>query len=369
MNPDENMPNKCKDIASYSLVPIAALISGGLYFFVAAEGAHNLGDAFNKWGLSVSNSTMEQLGKVLGVGASLCFTAFSYKVFSNLTLKPHSSLSWILSILSPFAASSFFIAGLDGSQYMGINNGLAVIIGLVLFVSRTVSMIDSSVKFPEKINELLNKLVNAIETKNWKNLTRLMVTFLTSAGFSLAATDTIYAAMTSILQGIGATPNKGVEVACYISGVLGAIGLFPLTLYWTYRGVNQLTYGGEPDENNINPDLSDRYTVAATLATAPVILGSLGTVSAAGGEMFSKTGSAAVVIRVVSSVLFAVAGGVPGFSTMFRAMPEKLKTCSESISNISSRIYNKFFKPAPSNLEELNLLADEAAHIRYDGNP
>jgi hypothetical protein len=84
------------------------------------------------------------------------------------------------------------------------------------------------------------------------------------------------------------------------------------------RGIKQLTYGGKPDANGEYKDPTDKYTYIAAAATTPVLLGILGSATSSTGQVFGKIGITSNVVRVSSSVIYSVAGGVPGLSTLFR---------------------------------------------------
>jgi hypothetical protein len=299
----------------------AAAVSGCLYFFIAAAGADNLKALF---GLDDQDRGFIDFTYLLGAGAGVCFATFTYKVLVNLTLKPDSPLSKALALFAPISASSFLVAGMEGAEMIGLNPYVAVGIGIALYAYRTLSMVDGAVKFPEKAKELLNEWSKAFNEKDKPKMARLIVTLATSIGFSAAATDSIYAASSALLMRVGAVNLFAVSITSYITGTLGALGVFPLTMYWTFRGLNQLTGGGKPDSAGVEKDPTDRYTAIAAIATLPVILGSLGSVTAAHGEMLGRTGSLSTVIRVASSAVYAVAGGVPGLSTLFRAAPSTL---------------------------------------------
>lgn len=293
------------------------LVVGGLYYFIAAEGASNLWGLF---GVHHIGDVLKGISTFLDICAGACFASFTYLVFQHMNLKTNSALNIFFMLLSPIAASSFFTAGMAGAKLAGMSSGPAAFIGILLFVARALSMLDGSAKLSGKLQELAGEWSDALRDGENARLTRLVITGLTSLGFSAAATDAIYAASVYLFQTMGVQSASALSNLGYTFGALGAVGTFPLGLYWIYRGLNQLTGGGKQETHVSQRDITDRYTLFAALGTIPVILGSLGSVTAAGGHMLGTLGTFGKVVRVTSSVVYAVAGGVPGLSTVFRAM-------------------------------------------------
>ena len=318
---------------------ILALASGGTYFFVADLGSASLKPLLENCNIHMDDNAFKILAYFLSAGASACFTAFSYKAFSNLTLIPRHPLSIFLSALAPVASGSFFTACLLGSQSMGASAPVAVSLALTLYFTRTLTMIDGSVKFPDKAKELYHILFESVKNKDFTNLARLSLTLYTAVGFSMASTDNIFSAFNFLLNLCKVPEGAARDLPCYTLASLGAIGLFPMIMYWTYRGILQLTWGGKPDENGINLNPTDKYTWLAALATIPVIFGSLGSVTSVAGKMFGGLGHYGEPIKVTTSMLYSVGGAIPGLSTIFRAAG----TCTPNFSSCKSA----FFKCLP----------------------
>lgn len=310
------------------LCALLGVVSGSLYFFVAEAGVDNIKNLFK---ISASDQSLNVLMYFLSAGASLCFATFTYKFLENISLKPKFALSYVLLLLAPIAAATFLIAGIEGASSVGLNTYFAIAIGLSLYAFRVLSMVDTINKFPEKAKELINELIDSVKTKNITMVLRLMITLFTAIGFSASSTDSIYAAINKILIECGLNDEKLLVIAGYFFGAIGALGIFPLTMYWTYRGLNQLTFGGKLNENGSLKDPTDIYTVAAAIATVPVILGSLGSVTSANDQMFGELGEFSKITRIVSSITYAMAGGVPGLSTLFRSTSNSVLNCHSSL--------------------------------------
>lgn len=250
---------------------VLALFSGATYFFVADLGSGSLKPLLENCHVPMDDNAFKILTYFLSIGACVSFSAFSYKAFANLTLIPRHPMSIALAALAPMSSSSFFTACLLGSQDMGVSAPVAVSLAIALYFSRTLTMVDGSVKFPDKAKELYNILFESIRNKDLANLARLALTLYTAVGFSIASTDNIFSAFNFLLNICNVPEGLTRDVPCYTLASLGAIGLFPMIMYWTYRGTLQLTWGGKLDENGINLNPTDKYTWLAALATIPVI--------------------------------------------------------------------------------------------------
>lgn len=305
-----------------------AILSGGLYFFISAAGADNLKKLFG-----LQDKALHIIYGI-GAGASISYAMLTYKVLENLTLFPELCLGWTLSVLSPFAASTFLIAGIEGAHALSVPSLAAILIGIILFLLRIMTMLDGSVKFPGRSAEVVLSWRKAFSENNYKEMLRLALTIYTAIGYSLSMTDAIYLAAVTIGTWFGAnSENVILSICSYISCGLGALGSLPMIFYWTHRGIKQLTFGGQPDETTgENKDPTDKMTYIAMFMTIPVILGGLGSATSAHDQAFARLGLAATVIRVSSSVLYSVCGGVPGLATLGRG----LSTYKPSFFNASS---------------------------------
>jgi hypothetical protein len=314
-----------------------SLINAALYFFVASAGVNNIKKLFD---LTDSDATKNLLG--VGVGASLCYGMFSYKMIENLTLKPTAPLSIVMTSLAPFAASTFMTAGIEGSKtiddnWFDVPTSVGIGIGIALFALRTLAYVDGAVKFPAKMQELKNNFVAAIQNRDVKEASRLIVAVYTALGFSLASTDATYAAANKISLWAGTDADSNLtQIISYISAGLGAVGLLPTTFYWTLRGIRQATFGGKVDMNNVTADPTNRHTIIGAIGTLPVALGVLGSVTSTEGAVFSKLGKFSTAIRVSSSLIFSVAGGLPGLSTLSRNITNRFFSSSSNSASSNS---------------------------------
>lgn len=298
-----------------------SLINGALYFAVAAAGGDNVERIFDFHG-----PTADIMVDVVGGFSSLCYTMFFYKTLESLSIKPKNVLEGGLACLAPLAASSFFTAGLEGAKKLGIQTETALILAILLFILRMVNCVDGSTKFPSRLKEMQEHWNLAWTSKDFKELARLIVTGLVSLGFSAASTDAIYNASMSLLNLFGADQKNYSHFISFAASLLGAVGILPMTLYWTHRGLKQLTFGGKENELGKNPDPTDRYTFFSLPIVLTVTLGIIGSATGTSGKIFGSLGMFANIVRVASSTIYAVAAATPGISTLLRGIFTKCGT-------------------------------------------
>jgi hypothetical protein len=299
----------------------ASLFNGALFFAVFEAGVKNIYQTFKIGGLG-ADIAMD----IVGAGACLCYAMFFYKTLESLSLKPKNILEAILVLLAPFAASSYFSAGKEGAESLSIITQLAITIGVVLFLLRMVNCVDGSTKFTKRLDEVKSSGKKAWVEKNAVELARLTVTSIASLGYAASATDAVYNASTAL---IGTSP-AAVGVS-YAASALGAIGIFPMTFYWTHRGLKQLTLGGRADENGVITDPTDRYTFAGLPIVATIIIGTVGSATGTSGNVFGKLGLFATCVRLGSSAVYATCGATPGISTLLRGIFQKAPAPQQAI--------------------------------------
>lgn len=298
-----------KRIHLYAL--IFSLLNGILYSVIAVLGIKNLEQIFN-----FKNTSIFYL---ISIGSIICYSAFSYKFFESMSLKPTSFLSWILLFLSPIAASSFLSAGIQGASQLNLfNNETCIIIGILLFFFRTLNLIDGSVKLPERLTLIKTGFANGFKKGNHNVLVANVIILYTAIGYSLSSTDAIYTAVITICRWINCTNAHYVTCVGFIGSIIGALVSFPMFLYWIQRGISQLLNFGTPDIRGIIVDPTDKFTYIALFFSLPVILGALGAATGINAEVFGKLGTPAVVVRVSSAILFAITASIPGLSTLLR---------------------------------------------------
>lgn len=357
---DNNTKEKKEDVIAHPKWPLKELsltalaaTNGALYFFVAAAGAENYQKLFQ---LEKDSPSMKAILYGFGLGSSICFSAFNYMVFKNLTIKPTHAMSCILVGLSPISASSFLTAGKQGAEYIGLNEHLALGLGLAMYAFRMITMIDGDVKFPKKATELSLQIKNAMADRDYKDMIRMFITLYAALGFCASGTDAIYSTINLFMKSVfDINDDHNAAVIVYtLVAILGALGFFPMAYYWTKRGINQLTFGGKLDESGINNDPSDWNTIVAAASALPVVAGCLGSVTQSNGSVFGKLGTFATAVRISSSGIYAIAGGVPGLSTLSKNLTKGAIACR-----------NRFF-PAHDEGYSILVTQETASTNRYN---
>jgi hypothetical protein len=296
-----------------------SLINGILYFAIARAGGANL-ESF----LKLSGKSADRVIFSVAIGACLVYTMFTYKTYESLSLKINSLPKLALSLLAPFSAAAFLTAGKEGALLVHFNPTAALIIGIALFLLRMVNCIDASVKFPHRTSQIANAWRTARENRNHKELCRLILTGFISVGYVTCTTDSIYHATTIISGWFGMAPNS-TEALSFVTSIIGAIGTLPLIVYWSHRGLRQLTVGGEYNLEGKTDDPTDRYTYIGLLFVIPVMLGILGGATASTGAVFGQLGLFSQVTRIVTSTLYAACAGTPGMATLLRNTSQYLQ--------------------------------------------
>lgn len=298
-----------------------SVLNGALYFLVAVEGGENIIHLFN-----VSESNGNKIIYPISVGASLVYTMFTYKTLEAVSLKPDTKIKLALSLLAPFSAVAFLTAGEAGALTLGFSKTSAYLFGGSLFLLRIINCVDASVKFPKRLIETQESWNDAYKDKRYIELARLAIVWLASIGYVLCTTDAIYNSM----QIIGTWLGLNARIMHWIgisAGALGAMGTLPLNVYWTHRGLKQLTYGGQLQANGNNPDPTDMYTYIAFLLVLPVMLGILGGATSSTGQMFGQVGTSSNYIRIITSLIYAACAGTPGMATLLRTLRKLTGEC------------------------------------------
>lgn len=291
-----------------------SLMNGTLYFLISVEGGENIIKFFD-----VSENKGNKVIYIISAGASLVYTMFTYKTLEALTLKPDTKVKFALSLLAPFSAVAFLTAGQAGALTLGCSASTAYALGSTLFVLRMINCIDASVKFPKRLLETKESWSEAYQNKNHIELARLVIVWLASIGYVLCTTDAIYNSMQifSIWLDMNAALGHWLGIS---AGILGGLGTLPLNVYWTHRGLRQLTNGGHLQPDGSNPDPTDIYTFLGLILVLPVMLGILGGATASTGQMFGQLGNSANYIRIVTSLIYAACAGTPGMATLLRRL-------------------------------------------------
>lgn len=299
---------------------VLSAFNGALYFFVSHAGGENLESFLNIQGPSANHAI-----NAISIASSLVYTMFMYKTFEALTLRPNTKTKVALSLLAPFAASAFLTAGKEGATAVGSPDILAFLIGFVLLAFRILNCIDANVKFPSRLKELTQAWSKAGASRDTLELARLIFTWVVGIGYSIATTDAVYNSTTIILNWISITNKPAITTTGYIFAGLGAVATLPLNLYWTHRGLKQLTYGGACDTQGNVLDPTDRYTFIGSFLVLPVILGILGGATASQGAVFGQLGLFAQIVRVSTSAFYGICAGTPGMATLCRSISYKCR--------------------------------------------
>ncbi|MDF1827405.1 MAG: hypothetical protein P1U39_03910 [Legionellaceae bacterium] len=300
----------------FKQIVFVSVINGVLYLTVAIDGGDNARALFNLNGHAGHVAIFS-----LSIGASLVYTMFTYKTLESLSLKINSFSQAALAFLAPFSAAAFLTAGKEGAELLHCDEYTALTIGVMLFILRMLNSVDASVKFPDRLIETKTAWNTALDTQDYAELGRLITVWLASLGYVLCTTDAIYSASEIILSWFGMNAQNSQYINFTISA-LGAVGTLPLNVYWSHRGLRQLTNGGQTTSEGKNPDPTDRYTFIALICVLPVILGILGGATASTGKVFGQLGESSLIIRIISSVLYATFAGTPGMASLLRETPK-----------------------------------------------
>lgn len=337
-------------------ISVVSVINGVLYFAISVEGGSNIQDLF-----SISGGTANTAIFGISVGASLVYTMFTYKTLESISLKIDTISKGIFSFLAPFSAAAFLTAGREGAELLHFNEAASLAIGISLFGLRIVNCVDASVKFPDRLLETQQTWSEAWQIADYCEITRLIIVWLSSLGYAIATTDAIYQATQIIFSEWFGIDQNIVKPISFIASAFGALGTLPLNVYWSHRGLRQLTFGGKENDDGENPDLTDRYTYMGLLFVAPVILGLLGGVTASTGAVFGKLGTFAEIVRITTSISYAACAGTPGMATLLRSISKYLQAlvCREKNNLLESPLISNEDSQENIVVNELDNMLDE----------
>ena len=301
------------------LICSISVSNGALYYAIAIEGGANL--------LARFNIGVEAI-QMVSVVSSLVYTMFTYKTLESLTLKPRSLAEIGFSILAPFSAVAFLTAGISGAQLLGFSAPTAYWFGISLFFLRMVNCIDASVKFPQRLRETKSSWIQAFQQRDIAEITRLLLVWSASIAYAVCTTDAIYNSMQILSSSMNISEDVSNQIGI-ASAILGSIGTLPLNVYWSHRGLRQLTHGGRPAPDGSIQDPTDSYTYIGLLFVMPVTLGILGGATATTGQMFGQYGEFSNTIRLASSLLYAIFAGTPGIASLLRTAATKTKAAKQ----------------------------------------
>ncbi|HVT63024.1 MAG TPA: hypothetical protein VHD33_06040 [Legionellaceae bacterium] len=327
--------NENKVSAKVSLFMTIALLNGALFALtIPHAGGNNVKQEFD-----IDNKDTNSAIDVFCVGAGICYTMFYYKTLEGLDFRNPTRAQILLSLLAPFAGFGFLTGGVEGGKQF-FTPTQADLVGAFLYGFRILGCVDSCFKFPGRIQEINESWTLASTQKDYPEICRLLFTVLFSLGYALSSTDAIYAATQIVSQWMELS-ERSASIFSYCSGTLGAIGIFPLILYWIHRGLKQLTCGGVADAQGIKKDPTDVYTLLAFTFVIPgYSLAVVGAAVSKEADMFGRLGSFAVATRISSSVVYAASSGTPGMAALFRDL---FKPCLEQ--GQTQRIFSDTTKP------------------------
>lgn len=304
-----------KDSKKAFMISVLSIVNGIFYYAIAVEGGANMQNTFN-----ISMPAIQ----VISVGAALVYTMFMYKTLESATLIPKSPAQIIFTTLAPFSAIAFLTAGTSGAKLLGLSQSIAYTFGITLFVLRMINCIDASVKFPNRLIETKLAWIQAYRENDRAEMARLIVVWLSSIAYVLCTTDAIYNAV-QIISSLAHISESVSNIIGISAAILGALGTLPLNVYWSHRGLRQLTNGGKLSPDGTMPDPTDRYTYLGLICVIPILLGILGGATAASGKMFGQCGDSSKIIRLISSLLYAMFAGTPGMATLLRTLSKKIQ--------------------------------------------
>lgn len=303
---------------------IVALSNGVIYALtIPIAGGKDITDLFK-----ISGPDATKVVRSLGAMAGVCYTMFYYKTLEFLNLKPKNRAERALIFFAPFAASSYLTGGIEGAELLPAASATAGMMGVFLFLFRIIGCVDASIKFPDRIQEIKAAFLEAYENGDAKEIARIVTTVVASIGYALCATDSVFAAVTTI-SGWFHIPELATSIISYICGGLGGIGMLPLSLYWIHRGLKQLTFGGKSNEQLVIVDPTDRYTYFGLLLVLPNLLGTVGAATSTQAHIFGKLGIFADITRLITGTIYAAASGVPGFSTLLRTVTTECRSIND----------------------------------------
>lgn len=303
---------------------------GALYFFVAVAGVNNIKRVF-----LIGDYTASILTYGFGLSSSVIATMFAYKTLEYLSLRPRGFFSWVLVSLAPFAATSFLAACVEGAYSMAFSGWLVYTFGFVLYFFRMLSMIDGAAKFEKSLEDISGTWRHILEQRNIVQFIRLFITLYISIGYTISTADAMHTAFNKIVA-VFDIHSSSASTFSYFATYLGAIGSFPMNLYWTHTGIKQLTDGAKNSVEDQESNPSDKWTIIGAIAAFPVALGVLGAATGTGGGIFSRFGATADVVRITTSVAYSICSATPGLATLLRALSVK-KICCETTVKLKSK--------------------------------
>lgn len=341
---------------------ILTVICIATYFTITQTGSNSLIELFSLHGVA------EQIAlSFLGLLASLTTGAFFYRMLKTFNFKPKNLKQGILICFVPFSAAPFFTGPLIGSESLGLSLSASIITALMLYAIRVSILLDGALKCPEGLRQMGIAWQKSWQEKDFPNMARLVISCLLSLGYAVSVSDAIYAAIDSSLTLLSITPAV-IPILAYTATLIGCLGTLPFVLYWVSRGLDQLTFG-----HNYNNNTSDRYTLYGLLLSIPSVVGVLGGTTAASGQALAKLGELGLIIRMTSSLGFGLTVFTIAFSTVFRDINEarqrKNKFLNEIKQNSDSKEWDLDPTPEILSYNESMMSSQSPAQQRKQSDP
>ena len=93
-----------------------------------------------------------------------------------------------------------------------------------------INCVDASVKFPHRLLETKHAWDEAWQQKDFREITRLIVVWLSSIGYVVCTTDAIYSATKTIFGWFGVVHHSVIQPISFMASILGAIGTLPVAV-------------------------------------------------------------------------------------------------------------------------------------------
>lgn len=296
------------------------------YYPLAIAGGNSIKKLFQ-----TESSALDMAVIILAAWACVCYGLFMYRTLELFEYRKARLLEGAaIVVIAPLASLAFFGGGIEGCEQIPFLNqpGTVIACGVILFIFRQLNMIDGIYKFKARTVLMKNELANA----NCLDFIRIAIPVLASVGYALSTTDSIFFSLKKMVELNNGRLTGGLEGLFYFISVVGAIGIFPLALFWTHKGVKQLTCGGKRDAQGQTADLTDKYTFLGLLLTLPVFLGILGSATEAQGDVWGKTGLTGLIIRIASALIYAACAGTVPWAALLRGnMASGLHCCRPSV--------------------------------------
>lgn len=315
-----------------------AMLNGFLFYAIATEGKNSLSRT-----LHVNSKALDDFSIFTNIISAISYAAFFRSTLKNLHLRPRNPSSIVFCLLSPFAASAYCSSGIEGAESLSLPSAIANTTGILLFILRILSCVDSANKFPAQLDEMKHAWHTARHLKNHAELARLVSAVIIACAYCIASTDAFFNSTKILLRFMQCPMHIAARVICYSVCALGSIGTLPLSLYWTHQGILAVTNSGSAQNNNTAKPrvVRDRYTLLSVAIAFLTITGTLGAASNKNCEVFCSLGAwTAWCVVIPASAFYAVFAGIPGISTALRDLFSRNKKNEETPSENLSIQHN-----------------------------